>query len=721
MAAQALSYRSALRSPSTCVAAPCATSTSEESSNSYLHHSAQAGGRSAGRTRRWAAYLGGLGCKVQQQGKAGSTGGNGSGGEPSFFALNHSCCRKQRRRGPTSASSSISYNRAAGGREGKKNGGGAGGAQSWRLAQRGGAERSGARRGSSSCACSGGGGGGRSYAARRSSAMPSSSAALCAAMGGGGGGGGVIEDRDEVGAAFPSAMMVPTCARGYGSFSGATLERSKLDLSKPEIRSTPQTEDGGGGGDIGKKNFNGGGDGGDDGGDDDDYFDDFDDGDDGDDKGVFSRRAAIPELFDKATINAVLQEWFKTMRDLPLGLRQAVEMGLASSVQITRFMSFSARPTIARAVSRMTPLSVSRGLIGRMVADPGYLQKLAFEQGMTIVLNLLWEIQHRGAKIKEEWDLAAMNIMAAIVCNGAVVWALAPSRSFGTLARYDWQNVLQKLPNHVFDKSYPLREFSRGSRVASFFVKMVELGAVGMAVGAVSSAAGSGLVELKRRRRRAAAAGGGGGGGGGGEEEVKLSVPVPSIATGATGYGAFLGISSNLRYQLINGIDRGMGQSFNNLSFVILCTLALRGANTWLGEPSRRQWLGMDVEPAFTLQQVRAYRRPSALGGGGGAKQTRAGKDKGSGSRAGGAKGSSSGSGSLGFLPSFQWPQPLRHAFSAAREEEALAPARGEREMVGTGGTATAARAPSRTRSSGAGSGQQQKRQPQRTVKKRKQ
>ena len=32
------------------------------------------------------------------------------------------------------------------------------------------------------------------------------------------------------------------------------------------------------------------------------------------------------QLFDRATVEAVLQEWFRTMADLPAGLRRAVEL-----------------------------------------------------------------------------------------------------------------------------------------------------------------------------------------------------------------------------------------------------------------------------------------------------------------------------------------------------------------------------------------------------------
>lgn len=114
-----------------------------------------------------------------------------------------------------------------------------------------------------------------------------------------------------------------------------------------------QIATGGGGGDIGKKINFGGGDGGDDDGDDDDYFDEFDDDDDGDEGGLFRRRMFLAEvithlysfvlfllslchtsttfyvlfqIFDRKFVDAVLNEWQKTMLDLPAGLRQAYEM-----------------------------------------------------------------------------------------------------------------------------------------------------------------------------------------------------------------------------------------------------------------------------------------------------------------------------------------------------------------------------------------------------------
>uniref|UniRef100_A0A7N2LM74 Uncharacterized protein n=1 Tax=Quercus lobata TaxID=97700 RepID=A0A7N2LM74_QUELO len=175
-----------------------------------------------------------------------------------------------------------------------------------------------------------------------------------------------------------SSMLSPVMKGQYGAFGAVTLEKGKLDMSQKQSQSSPETAIGGGGGDIGKKINHGGGDGGDDDGDDDDYFDDFDDGDDddyfddfddgdeGDEGGLFRRRKFLEELFDLKFVDAVLNEWQKTMMDLPAGFRQAYEMGLVSSAQMVKFLAINARPTTTRFISRALPEGMSRAFIGRV-------------------------------------------------------------------------------------------------------------------------------------------------------------------------------------------------------------------------------------------------------------------------------------------------------------------------------------------------------------------
>lgn len=384
----------------------------------------------------------------------------------------------------------------------------------------------------------------------------------------------------------------PVMKGQYGAFGAVTLEKSKLDMSQKQTKSSPELAIGGGSGNNGKKINNGGGDGGDDGGDDDDYFDDFDDGDEGVEGGLFRRRMLFQELFDRKFVDAVLNEWQKTIMDLPAGLRQAYEMGLLSSAQMVRFLVINARPTTARMISRSLPQGLSRAFVGRMIADPAFLYKLLLEQATTIGCSVWWELKNRKERIRQEWDLAAINVVTAAACNAIVVWSLAPCRSYGNTFRFDLQNTLQKLPNNIFEKSYPMREFDLQKRIHSFLYKAAELCMVGCTAGAVQGA----LTNLSARKK-----------------EGRLSVTIPSVSTNSLGYGAFLGLYANLRYQLLFGFDRAVVNYFDVIGVALFFGTTLRMLNVELGERSRLAWLGVEADPAAHSEaMLKAYSRPSS-------------------------------------------------------------------------------------------------------------
>ncbi|KGN47925.1 protein RETICULATA-RELATED 1, chloroplastic [Cucumis sativus] len=392
--------------------------------------------------------------------------------------------------------------------------------------------------------------------------------------------------------AVSSSSFGPVMKGKYGAFGAVTLEKSKLDLSQKQSKSSPELAIGGGGGDIGKKINHGGGDGGDDDGDDDDYYDEFDDGDEGDEGGLFRRRKFLEELFDRKFVDAVLNEWQKTMMDLPAGFRQAYEMGLVSSAQMVRFLAVNARPTTTRFISRSLPQGISRAFIGRMLADPSFLYKLLLEQAATIGCAAWWEIKNRKDRIKQEWDLALINVLTVTACNAIVVWSLAPCRSYGNTFRFDLQNTLQKLPNNIFEKSYPMREFDLQKRIHSFFYKAAELCMVGITAGAAQGVLSNFLSSKKQER---------------------LSVSVPTVSTNALGYGAFLGLYANLRYQLLCGFDRAMINHFDVIGVALFLSSAMRVLNVQLGERSRLAWLGIEADPLVQSRELleKVYNRPS--------------------------------------------------------------------------------------------------------------
>lgn len=103
-------------------------------------------------------------------------------------------------------------------------------------------------------------------------------------------------------------------------------------------------------------------------------------------------------------------------------------------------------------------------------------------------------------RIKHEWDLALVNVLTVAACNAIVVWSLAPCRSYGNTFRFDLQNTLQKLPNNIFERSYPLREFDLQKRIHSFFYKAAELCMVGLTAGAVQGSLSNYLASKKEGR-----------------------------------------------------------------------------------------------------------------------------------------------------------------------------------------------------------------------------
>jgi hypothetical protein len=182
---------------------------------------------------------------------------------------------------------------------------------------------------------------------------------------------------DFLGQGFSANLRVPNTVAaksgggggnfGSGGSLGAVMERSRLEFVMPTPPVVgPKLDDGGSGGDIGKGIHNGGGGGDGDGGDDDDYFNEGDgegDGEGGEGGDSFFR-TVIPECYDKVSIGAVFAEWMRTVAELPLILRRAVEMGLFSSAQLVRFFAMDVRPNVARTVSRALPPAVSAAQTG---------------------------------------------------------------------------------------------------------------------------------------------------------------------------------------------------------------------------------------------------------------------------------------------------------------------------------------------------------------------
>eukprot|EP00892_Ulva_mutabilis_P004490 jgi/Ulvmu1/2412/UM133_0013.1 len=337
---------------------------------------------------------------------------------------------------------------------------------------------------------------------------------------------------------IPSAMASPLGSSG----GGALMERSKLSLTQKQTSKSPSLEEGGGGGGIGKKIHNGGGGGGDD-DDDDEYFEEGD-GEDPDD-GKWWHRVPLDKLYDAATVRAVLSEWCTTVETLPAFLRMLASMQYYSSAQWVRYLTIQDRPNMFRALERtLARIPEARSaFVGKVLADPAFVQKTGIEAGLAFALSLAHEAHVRGGRIKSELDTVLINCtcmaVAAATCSALVAPSKAPTPPG---AVFPWQRMLQSLPSNAFELSTPTRRFAVSQRVSSYLTKGVELSAVYAAAGAASAGLQQCVVVAKASKDP--------------KKRNGQVTPVPGVSRAAGGLGIYGGVAANTRLQVGAGLER---------------------------------------------------------------------------------------------------------------------------------------------------------------------
>ncbi|KQK20289.1 hypothetical protein BRADI_1g53580v3 [Brachypodium distachyon] len=192
------------------------------------------------------------------------------------------------------------------------------------------------------------------------------------------------------------------------------------------------------------------------------------------------------------------------------------------------------------------PAIRSCGLLrNRMLVDPAFLFKIGTEIVIDTCCATFAEVQKRGDEFWSEFELYAADMLVGVVVNVALVGMLAPYARFrggsasggGLLGRV--RHAYDALPSSVFEAERPGYSFSVQQRIGSYFFKGILYGAVGFSCGLV----GQGIANLIMTAKRSV-------------KKSEHDVPVPPLLKTSALWGAFLGVSSNTRYQVINGLER---------------------------------------------------------------------------------------------------------------------------------------------------------------------
>ncbi|TKY48604.1 RETICULATA-RELATED 1 [Spatholobus suberectus] len=182
-------------------------------------------------------------------------------------------------------------------------------------------------------------------------------------------------------------------------------------------------------------------------------------------------------------------------------------------------------------------------LRNRMLADPSFLFKVGTEIVIDSCCATFAEVQKRGKDFWAEFELYAADLLVGVVVDIALVGLLAPyariskpSLSKGLLGRV--QHACAALPSSVFEAERPGCKFSVMQRIATYFHKGALYGSVGFGCGIIGQGIANMIMNAKRSIKKS-------------EDDI----PVPPLLQSAALWGFFLAVSSNTRYQIINGLE----------------------------------------------------------------------------------------------------------------------------------------------------------------------
>ncbi|KAF8704078.1 hypothetical protein HU200_031564 [Digitaria exilis] len=183
-------------------------------------------------------------------------------------------------------------------------------------------------------------------------------------------------------------------------------------------------------------------------------------------------------------------------------------------------------------------------LRNRMLADPSFLFKVGTEIVIDSCCATFAEVHKRGKDFWAEFELYAADLLVGVAVDIALVGLLAPyvrfgkpSASTGLLGRFNRMAV--SLPSSVFEAERPGCRFTVQQRIGTYFYKGVLYGSVGFVCGIIGQGIANMIMTAKRNVNKS-------------DEDI----PIPPLVKSAALWGVFLAVSSNTRYQIINGLER---------------------------------------------------------------------------------------------------------------------------------------------------------------------
>lgn len=253
----------------------------------------------------------------------------------------------------------------------------------------------------------------------------------------------------------------------------------------------------------------------------------------------------------------------------PQDLRTEILSGMVPLMYVRRYVELQASMV-------MNMLMKLPGLRNKLLADPSLVFKLGIELGIGIFTKCSAEYQKRAPHFREEMDFVVANVLMALVADYMLVYVAAPTVVFNA-TRARKLGVFKRLFPSM--RSFPKNAFQKVPMGMAPFTPLQRLGAISIngtklfGIGAFASFVGVEITNTLIRTREKLAP----------DAPPSSHKPQDVVGTSLL-YGAYMGISSNLRYQALAGVEeRLLTKIFPQATSFTAASACLRIANTYLG------------------------------------------------------------------------------------------------------------------------------------------
>lgn len=173
------------------------------------------------------------------------------------------------------------------------------------------------------------------------------------------------------------------------------------------------------------------------------------------------------------------------------------------------------------------------GWRSRVAADPQFPFKVFMEELVGVTSAVIGDMASRPNFGLNELDFVFSTLVVGSILNFTLMYILAPTASVSSRAL---PSIFASCPpSHMFEPG----AYSLLSRVGTLVYKGTLFAAVGFAAGLVGTAISNGLIKIRKKMD---------------PNFETPNKPPPTLLNAAT-WATHMGISSNLRYQTLNGIE----------------------------------------------------------------------------------------------------------------------------------------------------------------------